>query len=89
MWHESFSSFLREDLIIAECAAYPCLLRTESAEYVDDVLCLSKRHGKKKRHICMSIIHAHTQHIIYICIYIYIHITYIYNHPQKVQLTGV
>jgi hypothetical protein len=48
------------------------LLRTESAEYVDDVLCLSKRHGKKKRHICMSIIHAHTQHIIYICIYIYI-----------------
>ena len=54
MWHESFSSFLREDLMIAECAAYPCLLRTESAEdhgrpscllllHVDDVLCLSKR----------------------------------------------
>ena len=54
MWHESFSSFLREDLTIAECAAYPCLLRTESAEdhgrpscllllHVDDVLCLSKR----------------------------------------------
>ena len=54
MWHDSFSSFLRGDLMIAECAAYPCLLRTESAEehgrpscllllHVDDVLCLSKR----------------------------------------------
>ena len=54
MWHESFSSFLHEDLKIVECAAYPCLLRSETAEnhgrpacllllHVDDVLCLCKR----------------------------------------------
>ena len=54
MWHESFSSFLREDLRIVECAAYPCLLRSETTEnhgrpacllllHVDDVLCLCKR----------------------------------------------
>ena len=54
MWHESFSSFLREDLKIVECAAYPCLLRSETTEdhgrpacllllHVDDVLCLCKR----------------------------------------------
>ena len=54
MWHESFSSFLREDLRIVECAAYPFLLRTETTEdngrpacllllHVDDVLCLCKR----------------------------------------------
>ena len=54
MWHESFSSFLREDLAIGECAPYPCLLRSETVEedgrpacllllHVDDVLCLSKR----------------------------------------------
>ena len=30
MWHESFSSFLRADLKIVECAAYPCLLRSET-----------------------------------------------------------
>ena len=54
MWHESFSSFLREDLKIVECAAYPCLPRSENTEdhgrpsclrllHVDDVLCLCKR----------------------------------------------
>ena len=54
MWHESFSSFLREDLKIVECAAYPCLLRSETTEnhgrpacllllHVDDVLCLCRR----------------------------------------------
>ena len=32
MWHEVFSSFLREDLKIVECAAYPCLLRSETTE---------------------------------------------------------
>ena len=54
MWHESFSSCLRQDLKIAECAAYPCLLKSEMDEnperpscllllHVDHVLCLSKR----------------------------------------------
>ena len=47
MWHDSFSSFLRDELRITPCDAYPCLLRAENSEcvlllHVDDVLCLVK-----------------------------------------------
>ena len=45
MWHEAFSSFLRDELKITPCDAYPCLLRADNSEcvlllHVDDVLCL-------------------------------------------------
>ena len=47
MWHDAFSSFLRDELKITPCDAYPCLLRAENSEcvlllHVDDVLCLVK-----------------------------------------------
>ena len=40
MWHESFSSSLPQDLKIEECAAYPCLLRTEMDENLERPSCL-------------------------------------------------
>eukprot|EP00435_Cladocopium_sp_Y103_P050419 s572_g15.t1 len=47
MWHDAFSGFLRDELKITPCDAYPCLLRAADSEcvlllHVDDVLCLVK-----------------------------------------------
>ena len=45
LWHESFSTFLREELQISEFAAYPSLLKTQGGEcrlllHVDDFFVL-------------------------------------------------